>query len=248
MNTLNNTSEASDRSQERINASEITVDDFLAMSPEERWDRVEDYFTPEQIRELWERRDELDLDAFRKMLCDVDPYSHEYDEQLLSAEELEEVRKKREICPFTGLEADTSVWQHDIMRSLGDEDILIHDSVVKDLAVLTLRVGEDDLTIGNTFSIDTNGGTIEIVDNIGAIDSTGIPLNSLSTILTRNLLNVDCAPKQIEIETPKGNRKITIHVVKKAPEVKFEVQEDANQIVVQIIQQARAEANESVGL
>lgn len=253
MNKPELTSSTSDESQERINASDITVDDFLAMTPEERWDKLEpsSYFTADQIRELWERRDELDLHAFRKMLNEVDPYSHEYDEQLLSKEELEEVRKKRETCPFTGLRADTSVSAHDPMRPIGEEDILIHNSVVKDLAVLALRVGENDLHIANNgikFILDTYNGNIEITDNIGAIDEAGMPLNSLGEILTENLLNADCMPRQIEIKTPKGNRKIVIHVVRKTPEIKLEIQEDANQVLIQVIQQARAEVNGAVDL
>ncbi len=138
--------------KEAVQLSEISIDDFLAMPPEERDRVVAGYCTPEQIRELWQRRGELDLSAFQMMIMstalifndeyDDDFYEHE-DDPNFSSEKFEEIRKLREICPFTSLKPDTSIASCEFGHTwLGDGEIRVNSSIAEELLNLIQRVEE----------------------------------------------------------------------------------------------------------
>lgn len=222
-------SEAAENEQEYIDVAELTVDEILAMTPEEK-KQLADELSAEQVKQLWERREELDKEAFYLMIF-----------SLLTCPGASTGSKYPGFCPFSGRQSDAYVsggvdsWLDGCYR------LDIHHSIAKDLVELAMRVGAGT----RSFSITSDDGGylfshderfyvahpdlgdhdnylfVDVTDNVGVMEEeVAEGERRYERILKDEMQHFSGKNIEIEfnIETPENARAIKLSVREKARE------------------------------
>lgn len=130
----------SDKNQKLIDTSKVSADDFLAMTAEER-DELCPYLTEDQIKQLWERRDEWGMNLFRHVKFSIS--------MLNASAAKEKAAISHEICPFTGKMADIEIV--DISKYYNGWSLWVNESAIRDLGNLVKRLNVNGLVIGKPY-------------------------------------------------------------------------------------------------
>lgn len=233
---MNESSESSieptDDERPTINLQELGVDALLKMSEEEEEELLfETRFNDAQLRELWDRRDELNNGSFRLLMSCL--YDREFDSMC------SDHPKKDLKCPLSGMEPNVNVsgGYFSFIDTLEIHCVPIHDSVVKDLLKLAIRVGAEieDIDITNCdreilFSslLSINDDSVSFEDNIGVMDdelnSIGKITGYLGNLLVHPVIDRSSDLKSVKV-TIKTPERIRIATIQLSEEVRSKVEE-----------------------
>lgn len=232
---MNNLESNNSVNEARIKVQQLNVQDLLDMPKEERaqflskFEGLYEFLSMAQVQEFWKRRDELDEEMFQLMISSViDPFSES---------------NEKDICPFTGLQADTTVsggYGSRWIDSLDGSILCINHSVVKDLVNLAQRTGAgiEEMTITKLFpesqtlfdhSVSAHGSediAFEMTNKVGALNEEDLGVD----------YNFENEMKNWETYGSAGDR---INLT-------YRTQEDVRVFHIQTVDEARSRVSETL--